>query len=84
MGVDQNQIAPPPAVDIIAAEDRKYPAHSGFDFQSIAAAIGEHKERRPGPSTISQQVAKNLSPRPGRSLVRKGIEAYLTLAIEID
>ena len=84
MGVDQNQIAPPPAVDIIAAEDRKYPAHSGFDFQSIAAAIGEHKERRPGPSTISQQVAKNLSPRPGRSLIRKGIEAYLTLAIEID
>src|SRR5690606_9298717 len=35
-----------------------------------------------GASTISQQVAKNLFLWPGRSMVRKGIEAYFTLLIE--
>ncbi|MEX2320552.1 MAG: transglycosylase domain-containing protein, partial [Saccharospirillum sp.] len=36
-----------------------------------------------GGSTISQQLAKNLYLWPGRSLVRKGIEAWLTLWMEL-
>lgn len=35
-----------------------------------------------GASTISQQVAKNLFLWPGKSYVRKGLEAYLTVLIE--
>jgi monofunctional biosynthetic peptidoglycan transglycosylase len=37
-----------------------------------------------GPSTISQQVAKNLFLWPGRSYVRKGIEVYFTLLMEMS
>ncbi len=36
-----------------------------------------------GASTLTQQVAKNLFLWPGRSFVRKGIEAYLAAAIEL-
>lgn len=36
-----------------------------------------------GASTISQQVAKNLFLWPGRSMVRKGLEAYFTVLIEL-
>ena len=36
-----------------------------------------------GASTITQQVAKNLFLWPGRSYVRKGLEAYFTLLIEL-
>ena len=36
-----------------------------------------------GASTITQQVAKNLFLWRGRSLVRKGIEAWFTLLIEV-
>ena len=36
-----------------------------------------------GASTISQQVSKNLFLWPGQSWVRKGLEAYFTLVIEM-
>ncbi|MFW7344415.1 transglycosylase domain-containing protein, partial [Pollutimonas sp. H1-120] len=35
-----------------------------------------------GASTITQQTAKNLLLWPGRSLVRKGLEATLALSLE--
>jgi monofunctional biosynthetic peptidoglycan transglycosylase len=41
----------------------------------------EHGERLRGASTITQQVAKNLFLWPGRSFVRKGLEASLTVLI---
>jgi monofunctional biosynthetic peptidoglycan transglycosylase len=40
-------------------------------------------ERKRGASTISQQVAKNLFLWPGQSFVRKGLEAYFTVLIEL-
>jgi monofunctional biosynthetic peptidoglycan transglycosylase len=67
---------------VIAAEDQKFPLHHGFDFQAIQSALDE-KHRRRGASTISQQLVKNLYLWPGRSLVRKGIEAWLTLIMEV-
>lgn len=76
------EISPHLAVAVLAAEDQKFPAHFGFDFQSIGDAFRERTNRPRGASTISQQVAKNLYLWPGRSLLRKGIEAYFTLAIE--
>ena len=36
-----------------------------------------------GGSTISQQTAKNVFLWPGRSWVRKGLEAYFTVLIEL-
>ena len=79
---------------VVAAEDQLFPHHHGFDVESIresTAPSAPKRERRAwqhsacerGASTITQQVAKNLFLWPGRSLVRKGIEAYLAAAIEL-
>lgn len=70
---------------VIASEDQKFAFHPGFDFEAIDAAIKERErgKRIRGASTISQQVAKNLFLWPGQSFVRKGLEAGLTLLIEL-
>jgi monofunctional biosynthetic peptidoglycan transglycosylase len=73
------------AMAVVAAEDQKFADHFGFDLESIqdsVKAYGDGESLR-GASTISQQVAKNLYLWPGRNFVRKGIEAWFTLLIEI-
>ncbi len=87
---DLEQISPHAAVAVIASEDQLFPFHTGFDFKSIREAVRHNEKqstkRRPrirGASTISQQVAKNLFLWPGRGWLRKGLEAYLTLLIEL-
>ncbi len=79
------QISPHAALAVIASEDQLFPYHAGFDFNSIRAAIraSEHGRRLRGASTISQQVAKNLYLWSGHSFVRKGLEAYYTVLIEL-
>jgi len=77
-------IAPAMRLAVIAAEDQKFPYHWGFDIESIAEAM-QHPGKRGrlrGASTITQQVARNLFLWPGRSLVRKGLEAYFTMLVE--
>jgi monofunctional biosynthetic peptidoglycan transglycosylase len=78
------QISPQAALAVIASEDQLFPFHAGFDVKSIRAAVqhNERSRRVRGASTISQQVAKNLFLWPGRSWVRKGLEAGCTLLIE--
>ena len=78
-------IAPEAAIAVIASEDQKFPDHNGFDVEAIRMALGDalQGERLRGASTISQQTAKNLFLWPGRSLFRKGLEAYLTVLIEL-
>lgn len=72
-------------IAVVAAEDQKFPDHWGFDFSAIGSALEENKRRkRPrGASTITQQVAKNLFLYSGGGYLRKGIEAYFTLMIEL-
>lgn len=71
---------------VMAAEDQKLAAHSGFDWDSIARAL-RHNEQNSGSlrggSTISQQVAKNVFLWQGRSWLRKGLESYFTVLIEL-
>lgn len=83
--VDWEQIADSAKVAVVAAEDQRFPEHAGFDLESIADAVHERvtQGRRRGASTISQQVAKNLYLWPGGGLVRKGLEAYFTVLIEL-
>lgn len=73
----------------IAAEDARFCEHKGFDFEAIqkameanerAEARGSSKVR--GGSTITQQTAKNVFLWPGRSYVRKGLEAGYSVLIE--
>jgi monofunctional biosynthetic peptidoglycan transglycosylase len=82
---DLDDVAPSMALAVVAAEDQLFPVHRGFDVQSIADAVEQrHRRRRMrGASTITQQVAKNLFLWPGRSFARKGVEAYLTVLIEL-
>jgi monofunctional glycosyltransferase len=70
---------------VIAAEDAKFCAHSGFDFEAIekAAKSNAKGRRRRGGSTISQQTAKNAFLWQGGGFFRKGLEAYFTVLIEV-
>ena len=82
--VDAKRMSPSLAYAVIAAEDQKFPDHFGFDLASIRESFDARDDARPlrGASTITQQVAKNLFLWPGRSFVRKGIEAYFTVLLE--
>jgi monofunctional glycosyltransferase len=78
-------ISPHAALAVIAAEDQNFAMHHGFDIKSIQKAIDAHErgKRLRGASTLSQQVAKNVFLWSGRSFVRKGLEAYFTVLIEL-
>jgi monofunctional glycosyltransferase len=83
--VPLDRISPYAALAVISSEDQKFFDHCGFDLQAIADAIKENRSRSNprGGSTISQQVAKNLFLWSGKSYLRKGIESYLTLLVEL-
>ena len=78
-------ISPYAALAVIAAEDQRFPDHHGFDLVEIQEALDDQEEGKPlrGASTLSQQVAKNLLLWPGRSFIRKGLEAWFTLLLEL-
>ncbi len=82
---DRDAISTNLAWAVIAAEDQKFLQHHGFDLESIRDAVDEYRagEGLRGASTITQQVAKNLFLWPDQNLLRKGIEAYLTVLIEL-
>ncbi len=69
---------------VIAAEDARFLQHSGFDWTEMESALQESERggRLRGASTISMQCARVLFLWPGRGIVRKGLEAYLTVWIE--
>ena len=70
---------------VVASEDQLFVEHKGFDKKQIKKAIEENKKRkRPrGASTISQQTAKNVFLWPQSSWLRKGLETYFTILIEL-
>lgn len=70
---------------VIASEDGTFLSHYGFDFSAMQKAFkGNLKGKRiKGGSTISQQTVKNVFLWQGRSYVRKLLEAYFTVLIEI-
>ncbi|MFN2427400.1 MAG: monofunctional biosynthetic peptidoglycan transglycosylase [Candidatus Binatia bacterium] len=80
-----DKISPHLLVAVVAAEDQRFDEHSGFDFEAIEKAVAHNTRGGSvrGASTISQQVAKNIFLWPGRSYVRKGLEAALTAMIEL-
>jgi monofunctional biosynthetic peptidoglycan transglycosylase len=84
--VPSNEVARELPIALVAGEDQKFPQHFGFDVQAIQDAMDEadEGERLRGASTISQQTAKNLFLWGGRSFVRKGLEAYFTLLLELE
>lgn len=83
--VSMDEISPWMGLAVIASEDQKFPEHWGFDVSAIEKALA-HNQRQEnrvrGASTLSQQTAKNLFLWDGRSWLRKGLEAGLTVGIE--
>ena len=73
-------------VAVMASEDQRFLLHHGFDYDAIQKAAKRNAKggkNKLGGSTISQQTAKNVFLWPGRSWVRKGLEAYFTALIEL-
>ena len=77
-------ISPQLALAVVASEDQNFLRHHGFDFAAIRQVLEEsEKGRIRGASTISQQTAKNVFLWPQRSWLRKGLEVYFTVLIEL-
>jgi monofunctional biosynthetic peptidoglycan transglycosylase len=70
---------------VYAAEDQKFMQHKGFDFEAMEKAWKNNQKgkRIKGASTITQQTVKNVFLWPSRSYIRKGLEAYFTLLVEL-
>ena len=85
--VSINEISSSLQLAVIASEDNRFLEHHGFDFKAIEKAkdYNERKQgkRMRGASTITQQTAKNVFLWPQRSWIRKGLEAYFTVLIEL-
>ena len=58
-------------VAVMASEDARFLKHHGFDYDAIQKAVKHNK------------TAKNVFLWPGRSWVRKGLEMYFTVLIEV-
>lgn len=83
--VSLEEISPHLPAAVIAAEDNNFCRHDGFDWDQIEKALDTYEDggRLRGASTISQQTAKNMFLWPDRSYLRKGLEAYLTVLLEL-
>lgn len=83
--LDWDEIPKHAALAVVTSEDQRFPLHMGFDMEAIQQAIKERQRRGElrGASTISQQVARNMYLWTGRSWLRKGVEAWFTLLIEL-
>lgn len=70
---------------VLAAEDQRFLKHHGFDFIELKIVFQDlftaGKSR--GASTISMQTARTIFLLPSRNIIRKLLEAYYTVLIEI-
>ena len=72
---------------VVAVEDARFYEHGGVDGRAIARAVLENtREGRvaEGGSTITQQLAKNLSTGDAQTLGRKFEEASVALQLEAE
>ena len=83
--VPMDEISPHLVRAVMAGEDARFCEHMGFDLKAIekAAAANAAGKKLRGGSTISQQTAKNVFLWPQRDWVRKGLETWFTVLIEI-
>ena len=84
--VSLNEMSPSMPVAVMGSEDARFLLHHGFDFDAIGEAAKHNQKegaRKRGASTITQQTAKNVFLWPKRSWLRKGLEAYFTVLIEL-
>lgn len=80
-----DEISPHLVRAVLASEDSRFCEHSGFDWEAMRKAIAQNLGggQTVGASTITMQTAKNLFLWPSRTYMRKGLEAYFTVLIEL-
>lgn len=84
--VPLQKIAPTLVQAVIASEDNRFEQHYGFDFEAMRRAFVRNQKgtrKLLGGSTISMQTAKNVYLYTGRNYIRKALEAWFTLWIEL-
>lgn len=83
--VSYDEISPQVFKAVIAAEDARFCQHYGFEFGAMLEAWRSNQKGRRlrGASTITMQTAKNLFLWPGRDPLRKVVEAYFTVLLEL-
>ena len=83
--VSLDKISKNAVIAVVSSEDQNFAEHNGFDFEAIEKAMNHNKvsKKKIGASTISQQTAKNVFLWQGRNWIRKGLEAYFTVLIEL-
>jgi len=83
--VPLKKISPYLQKTIVLTEDSAFYDHKGFDWVSIKKNYEENEKAgfyKRGGSTITQQLAKNMFLTPEKSLIRKGLEALITVKLE--
>jgi monofunctional biosynthetic peptidoglycan transglycosylase len=68
------------------SEDQRFFQHEGFDWKEMDAAVEKaEKTGKPvrGASTITNQCARSIFLWQGRSWIRKGLESYYTIWMEL-
>jgi monofunctional biosynthetic peptidoglycan transglycosylase len=83
--VSYDRVSPVLRRAILVAEDAAFYEHGGLDWDEIRASARVNLERRRvvrGGSTITQQLAKNLSLGDRRTFTRKLTEAFLAMRLE--
>ncbi|WGF89381.1 monofunctional biosynthetic peptidoglycan transglycosylase [Marinivivus vitaminiproducens] len=80
-----DSIAPTLPRALIAAEDNQFCRHFGFDWAELRGQVelALQGERTRGASTITMQVTRNALLWPGRDIVRKLVELWLTPQTEL-
>jgi len=83
--VSRREISWNAARAVIASEDQRFIEHHGIDFVQLDRALADYRDGDDlrGASTITQQVAKNVFLWQGRSFVRKALEAYFAVLVEM-
>ena len=81
-----DEISTEAVLALLAAEDMEFFDHRGFDWPQIRLSLirGMAGHQKPsGASTITQQCARSLLLWQGRSWLRKGLEAYYSVWMEL-
>ncbi len=70
---------------VLASEDQRFLDHHGFDFIELKIVLKDlfPAGKTRGASTITMQTARTVFLLPNRSVIRKLLEAYYTVLIEI-
>ena len=77
------KVSPAAVAAVIASEDATFCLNDGVDWGALHKVLNRAGKAGPsrGASTITMQTAKNLFLWPGRSVVRKGVEVGMALAL---